>query len=256
MANVNSDWYGFNVGPNGEVELLVDDGFPSPQIDTTSKEAEMMSVVEAIDLLDGFYGHPEVKPLLPPVCVITKWGMEWLKRALFGDISVKKFTKQMIHDLDVEDKDPVEYLEAHSYTREHVVRQDGRIVKVEKDVRTKSVITKGKRSRFASCIAHQAYNKFGARPMTEANVLVTRRWIQKLLAEPQYGDLRTVDKNIAIDRALFLSFIPTNAFRQMKLAIADKAWQDRVDPKAMLGGLFGKAFMLVRDEVPDSMMLH
>lgn len=256
MANVNSDWYGFNVGPNGEVELLVDDGFPSPAIDTSGEERDLMNAVEAIDLLDGFYGHPEVRPLMPPVCVITKWGVEWLKRALFGDISVKKFTKQLIHDLDVEDKDPSEYLEVHSYTREHVVRQDGKIVKIEKDVRTKSVITKGKRSRFASSIAHQAYNKFGARAMTEANVLVTRRWIQKLLAEPQYGDLRTVDKNIAIDRALFLSFIPTNDFRQMKLAVADRAWQDRVDPKAMLGGLFGKAFMLVRDEVPDSMMLH
>lgn len=256
MANVTSNWYGFNVGPNGEVEQLADDGFPSPQLDTVGKEAELMSAVEAIDLLDGFYGHPEVRPVMPPVCVITKWGVEWLKRALFGDISVKKFTKQLIHDLDVEDCEPTDFMETHSYVNEHCVRQNGKIIKIEKNVRTKSVITKGKRSRFASSIAHQAYNKFGARPMSEANVLVTRKWIQKLLSEPQYGDLRTVDKNIAIDRALFLSFIPTNDFRQMKLAVADRAWQDRVDPNAMLGGLFGKAFMLVRDEVPDNMMLH
>ena len=92
--------------------------------------------------------------------------------------------------------------------------------------------------------------------MTEANVLVTRRWLQKLLAEPEYKDLRTVDKNIAIDRALFLSFVPTNDFRKMKLAVATRAWQDRVDPRGLLGGIFGKAFMLVRNEIPDDMVLH
>jgi len=82
-------------------------------------------------------------------------------------------------------------------------------------------------------------------------VLVTRRWLQKLLDEPTYKDLRVVDKNIAIDRALFLSFVPTNDFRQMRLVTASRAWEKRVDPKGLLGGLFGKAFVVVRDEIPD-----
>nr|UHS72396.1 MAG: hypothetical protein 1 [Tombusviridae sp.] len=87
--------------------------------------------------------------------------------------------------------------------------------------------------------------------MSEANILVTRKWIQKYLAEPEFKDLRVVDKNLAIDRALFLSFVPTNDFRTMKIATASRAWQKRVDPRGLLGGLFGKAFMVVRDDVPD-----
>ncbi len=72
----------------------------------------------------------------------------------------------------------------------------------------------------------------------------------------RFKDLRVVDKNIAIDRALFLSFVPTNEFRRMKIATATRAWQTRVDPRGLLGGLFGKAFMLVRDDIPDNAVLE
>lgn len=256
MAGVNSNWYGFDIGPNGEVESVVSGGFPEPALDLCGQVSDCMSAIEAIDLLDGFYGHPEVRPLAPPVCVLTKWGVEWLRRAIFGDISIKEFTKQAIHELDVEDNDPTDYIETHTYINEHRIVKQGEPTRIETVRREKKVLVKGKRSRFASCLAHEAYNKFGARPMTEANVLVTRKWLQKLLEEPVYKDLRTVDRNIAIDRALFLSFVPTNEFRKMKLAIATKAWQDRVDPKGLVGGLFGRAFMLIRDEIPDSMELH
>jgi hypothetical protein len=77
--------------------------------------------------------------------------------------------------------------------------------------------------------------------MSEANILVTRKWIQKLLDEPKYKDLRVCDKNIAIDRALFLSFVPTNAFRVMKLAVETKAWKDRCANE----NVFGKVFRMI-----------
>lgn len=251
MAGVHSDWYGFDVGPNGEVEFVTNEHRETEDQSDMMTLEEQTVAAEVVDLLDGFYGHPEVRPLLPPVCVITKWGVEWLRRTLFGDISVEKFTTEAIQHLDVEANDPMDYVETHTYINEHVIAVQGQADRIERVERVKKVLKKGRRSNFAACIAHEAYNKFGARPMTEANVLVTRRWLQKLLAEPMYKDLRMVDRNIAIDRALFLSFVPTNDFRKMRLAVGSRAWQKRVDPKGLLGGLFGKAFMLVREDIPD-----
>lgn len=109
------------------------------------------------------------------------------------------------------------------------------------------MLKKGNRSRFAASVAKLAYNKFGERPMSEANLLVTRKWLQKLLEDGDYKDLRTVDKNLAIDRALFLSFVPTNDFRKMKLAISTRAWEKRVDNAGVFGGVFGKVFGFTRD---------
>jgi hypothetical protein len=228
---------------------------PRPEECVPADEEALLEIGEVITLLDGFYDARQVKPLAPPTCVILKWGVEWMRRALFGDIRVESFTADLVRSLDVESNDPLDYVETHTYVNEHVVVVQGEQQKVERIERTKKVLRKGKRSNFAACIAHEAYNKFGARPMTEANVLVTRRWLQKLLSEPKYKDLRMVDRNIAIDRALFLSFVPSNEFRQMKIAVASRAWQKRVDPKGLLGGLFGKAFMLIRDEVPDVALL-
>jgi hypothetical protein len=70
----------------------------------------------------------------------------------------------------------------------------------------------------------------------------------ELLEEAEYKDLRTCDKNIAIDRALFLSFVPTNAFRQMKVAVQTRAWKNRVD----VGGVFGKVFCLMTQREASS----
>jgi hypothetical protein len=244
-TGVGADWYGFNVGPNGEVEFLVPD--------VVEDRSAIVAAEATIDMLDGFYTTRIVEPVGPRVCVVTKWGLEWMRRALFGDISVEKFSASAIKSFDLEGGEPLEYVETHTYVNEHQVSVPGesdRVVRVE---RKKQMIKKGKRSNFASCVASLAYNKFGARPMSEANVLVTRRWIQKLLDEPTYKDLRVVDKNIAIDRALFLSFVPTNDFRQMRLVTSSRAWEKRVDPKGLLGGLFGKAFVIIRDEIPDEL---
>lgn len=262
MAHVDADWYGFDVDRDGVVEFVVPSAAPlntnyeTPPGDVEFEHlGEQLAVSEIITLLDGFYDARQVKPLAPPTCVILKWGVEWMRRALFGDIRVEEFTIDMVRTLDTEANDPMDYVETHTYVNEHVVVVQGETEKVERVSRTKKVLRKGKRSNFAACVAHEAYNKFGARPMTEANVLVTRRWLQKLLSEPSYSDLRTVDRNIAIDRALFLSFVPSNEFRKMKVAIASRAWQKRVDPAGLLGGLFGKAFMLIRDDVPDGVSL-
>ncbi len=262
MAHTTANWYGFDVDNDGVLQFVVPDVVPvntdyvpRPEDCVPDCASDLILAGEIITLLDGFYDARQVKPLAPPTCVILKWGVEWMRRALFGDIRVEKFTAELVRTLDTEANDPMDYVETHTYVNEHAIVVQGEVQRVERIERKKKVLKKGKRSNFAACIAHEAYNKFGARPMTEANVLVTRRWLQKLLAEPSYSDLRTVDRNIAIDRALFLSFVPSNDFRKMKIVVASRAWQKRVDPAGLLGGLFGKAFMLIRDDVPDVALL-
>jgi len=77
-------------------------------------------------------------------------------------------------------------------------------------------------------LAKKAYVKFGARQVTEANVLVTRKWLNKLI-EDEFKDLRTCDKALALDRATFLSFIPTMAWNNYKFVFhGDNAVTDRI----------------------------
>jgi hypothetical protein len=179
------------------------------------------------------------------VLVLTKWGVKWLKFA--WDLTVNgtprdRVAKRLLGALDAVSEEATSFVDEHCYSSTHTITNSESGTKVVTEVvRKKKTIRKGKRSCFAAAIAQLAYNKFGERPMSEANVLVTRKWLQKLLAEDTYSDLRTCDKNVAIDRALFLSFVPTNAFRQMKLAIASNVWKDRCDEQTV----FGKVFRLV-----------
>jgi hypothetical protein len=179
------------------------------------------------------------------VLVLTRWGARWMKHAwniLVEGNSREQLAKSLISKLDEEKCDPEAYVDAHTYTTTHTVynKITGEEL-VGRVAREKKVLRKGRRSNFSCTIAQLAYNKFGQRSMSEANVLVTRRWIQKLLEEPQYKDLRVCDKNIAIDRALFLSFVPTDAFREMKMVVQTKTWADRLDANSV----FGKVFSLV-----------
>jgi hypothetical protein len=177
--------------------------------------------------------------------LLTKWGTRWLKHA-WGLVVAggrrNQVASALISRLDAEKGDPENYVDAHVYESTHTIYNTVTGVKEVGSVRrTKAVLQKGRRTNFSACIAQLAYNKFGERKMSEANILVTRKWIQKLLEEPKYKDLRVCDKNIAIDRALFLSFVPTNAFRTMKLAVETSTWKDRCNNASV----FGKVFRLV-----------
>jgi len=176
--------------------------------------------------------------------VLTRWGVKWLEFA-WGVVTKgstkERFTKEILAQLDKQDQDPVDFIDAHTYTSTHTVCDKTGEVLREEVVRTKKVLKRGKRSSFSTALAQLAYNKYGERPMSEANVLVTRKWLQKQMEEPEYKDLRTCDKNIAIDRAVFLSFVPTNDFRKMKMAVETKAWKERCANE----NVFGKVFRLV-----------
>jgi enoyl reductase-like protein len=106
-------------------------------------------------------------------------------------------------------------------------------------------LAKKQKSNFSAAVAKVAYNKFGERPMSPANILVTRKWLQKYL-EDQFKDLRTCDKNIAIDRALFLSFVPTKDFLNMRVLMETKEMQKRTSDST-----WGKIFQLRRGDAPQ-----
>jgi len=178
--------------------------------------------------------------------VLTKWGCKWLKFAwniVVDGGPATKLSGVVLKHLDESSLDPLDFVDGYIYENKKTIfnAKDNVTQNVGVVERRKLVIKKGSRSKFAASIACIAYNKFGNRKMTEANVLVTRKWIQKYLDEPTFKDLRIVDKNIAIDRALFLSFVPTTDFQKMTLVTETSTWKNRMNADSV----FGKIFQLV-----------
>ena len=100
--------------------------------------------------------------------------------------------------------------------------------------KTTKRIKRGRRTKFSLALAKKAYVKFGAREVSQANILVVRKWIGKMLEEPEFKDLRTCDKAIALDRATFLSFIPTMAWNNSKFVFhGDNAITDRIGGESL-----------------------
>jgi hypothetical protein len=187
--------------------------------------------------------------------VMTVWGAKWVKHVWdFWRVggSAGEFAQDVIRVLDDIEDDPMEYMETHVMRSSHVV-VDGatgsEVERINSEVR-KTKLKKGSRSKFAASVARIAYNKFGERPMSQANVLVTRKWLQKLLEEPQYVDLRVCDRNLAIDRALFLSFVPTKDFQMMKLATASRPWETRMRADSAFSGFWERVFCV--GNLPDA----
>ncbi len=184
--------------------------------------------------------------------ILTKWGYQWLRTVYRdywpSDDDLDTFSKKLLELFDAVKEEGDEFLETHVYrqvkeVQKHFVASDGSTVDlVEKvlDTEKKSLrIRKGLRTSFASAIAKRAYLKFGDRPLTRANILVTRRWLAKLFEEDCYKDMRTCDKIIAIDRALFLSFVPTNQYMEMQKVFSTGVVKDRMGYDE-----FGKVFRL------------
>ncbi len=79
------------------------------------------------------------------------------------------------------------------------------------------VVGWGRRRRkgMAFALAEEAYYQFGHRDRSEANLLVTRKFMRDMLKE--HRDLRARDASDLIDRALYLSFLPSYTLREMNV---------------------------------------
>lgn len=178
------------------------------------------------------------------VIVLTKWACKWVKFAydrLVHGSDVDQYAKKLLVELDACEESPIEYVEEHIVTLTKTVKCKGLINTPLCNVKKTRRLVKGKRSQFAMCLAKEAYLKFGTRPLNEANTLVTRKYLVKYLEQEDYHDLRTCDKVLAIDRALFLSFVPTIVFNDMKVISENSSFASRISGATTS---FGKVFSL------------
>lgn len=188
------------------------------------------------------------------VVELTKWGCRWVSYGLdylLNGGEVHQVAVKLLDALEKEPNAPEHYLETHEVVHRKTVTKvtDTDIgTDVVKDVVfdnvkvTKRIVKRG-RSKFAMSLAKQAYLKFGKREITPANELVTRKWMVKYLEGKEFADMRVADKVLAIDRAIFLSFVPTMVYNDMKVVMADKA------SKNMISGVttsFGRIFSVRR----------
>lgn len=78
-------------------------------------------------------------------------------------------------------------------------------------------------------LADKAYFQFGHRPVTDANKLITRKYMRDLLTGLK--DLRTKDANIIIDGALLLSFLPSAVLRRMTEISRTRTYVERAQER-------------------------
>jgi hypothetical protein len=180
------------------------------------------------------------------VVVLSKWACKWVKFAydrLVNGSDVHQYAEKLLVELDACEESPIQFVEEHIVTLTKTVECAGKVETPVSNVKKTRRLVKGKRSKFATCLAKEAYLKFGKRPMNDANILVTRKYMVKYLEQPDYADMRTCDKVLAIDRALFLSFVPTIVYNNMRVASEDSSIAKRISGATTS---FGKIFSLGR----------
>lgn len=79
--------------------------------------------------------------------------------------------------------------------------------------------------RFARYLAKRAYLQFGHRKKSDADMMVTRKWLRNYVQE-HYTSLRLQHQIEAIDEALFLSYIPTETYQECEEYAATKAYTE------------------------------
>lgn len=82
------------------------------------------------------------------------------------------------------------------------------------------------RTELAMCAADEAYYEFGARSVSKANDLVTRKFLRDLLRE--HKDLRAKDANAIIEIALPFSYVPPLQRATMAGFVDTQAYESRV----------------------------
>ncbi len=87
-------------------------------------------------------------------------------------------------------------------------------------------LSRGMRASLAQVVADEAYFQFGRRARSQANDLVTRKWMRDFLRDHQ--GLRAKDASTIIELALSLSYIPPESLWDIREAEATRAYSSRV----------------------------
>lgn len=179
----------------------------------------------------------------PCALAISVWGLRWLRYGLgvfIHGTPANQLAAKIIERLDSHDVVVDECLERTTVSTTHTSTVDG-FEKVTVS-ETKTVkIRRGMRSQFALTLAKEAYYKFGKRKLSEANILITRKWMRDYCDE-HCKDLRTTHRADAIDRALFLSFVPTAHIGYGESFTCTNRFQDRLENR---DSLFGRVCRVV-----------
>lgn len=85
-----------------------------------------------------------------------------------------------------------------------------------------------KMRRMAYAMAYRAHFQFGHRPESEANILITRKFLRDSLSELK--DMRFKDMSVVIDIALPLSFLPSLAMQEMNEIRDTNEYRSRMQP--------------------------
>jgi hypothetical protein len=85
--------------------------------------------------------------------------------------------------------------------------------------------TRQTKDRVVHALAQEAYYNFGTRQRSEANNLITRRWMRDRL--DGYGSIRFKDRAAIIDKALVLSFLPSLDSREVESLAQTDTFTDR-----------------------------
>lgn len=99
---------------------------------------------------------------------------------------------------------------------------------------------RGRKRGLAYGLAEEAYYQFGFRAKSEANMLITRKFMRDLLKE--HKDLRAKDAAELIDRGLELSFLPTRQLKAMNVISETYVFSDRarLGPQSWIGWLLSR----------------
>jgi len=92
----------------------------------------------------------------------------------------------------------------------------------------KQPLLEGRFSKFAVALGWEAYDQFGRRERTEANLLITRKWLRDRCR--MFPDLRKCDSSRAIDLALDFSFLPTQESKRGDILREQRSWTTRMSP--------------------------
>ncbi len=141
-------------------------------------------------------------------CVVAVFGWVMWKLLLFASRRELEWrARHMVAEFDGGALDLVEEVAAARDETLPLAREDGTFP-------LRNGRLAGYRLRgMAFSLADQAYFQFGKRERSEANLLITRKFMRDRLEE--FKDLRFKDRNEVIDMALYLSFMPTLALRAM-----------------------------------------